>query len=255
MGPHRTVLLLLLVGFPGCVRMGAQSAPTSVAEQYLFNAANGERVERGLRPLRWDGSLYRAAQDHAREMAQREAISHQFDGENSLEVRGHYEGARFSLIAENVAMAPSVLQVHAAWMNSPGHRANLLDPRVDSVGISVLRRGNELYAVQDFDRAVTPLSLTDQERIVGGLVSGVAQVELLPTSDAARATCQMESGYAGERKPWFVVRFTAGDLSQLPQTLKEHLASGRYHQAEVGACPARDAKNFTAFQIAVLLYP
>ena len=254
MGPF-TAATLLLASLLGCATMRAQNAPTSVAEQYLFNAANQERFQRGLRPLRWDGALYRAAQDHAREMAQRETISHQFAGENSLEVRGHYEGARFSLIAENVAMAPSVLQVHTAWMNSPGHRANLLDPRVDSVGISVLRRGNELSAVQDFDRGVAALSLTDQERIVGGLVAGVAQVDLLPTSDAARETCQMESGYAGERKPWFVVRFTAGDLSQLPQTLKEHLASGRYHQAEVGACAARDAKNFTAFQIAVLLYP
>ncbi|WP_160115151.1 CAP domain-containing protein [Bryocella elongata] len=233
----------------------AQRSPTSLAEQYLFQSANQERASRGLPPLRWDASLYHAAYDHAREMAARETISHQFPGESELEVRGRYEGARFSLIAENVAMAPSVAVVHTAWMNSPGHRANLLDPRVDSIGISVLRRGNELYAVQDFDRSVKMLSLDEQEQRVATLVASGGAIDLLPATEDARRTCQMESGYAGERQPWFVMRYTAADLEHLPDALRERLGSGRYHQAAIGACPARDTKNFSAFNIAVLLYP
>jgi hypothetical protein len=237
------------------VAAAGQSAPTSIAEQCLFNAANQERQSRGLPALRWDAALYRAAQDHAREMAARETISHQFSGENELEVRGRYEGAHFSLIAENVAMAPSVTTVHTAWMNSPGHRANLLDRRVDSVGISVLRRGNELYAVQDFDRSVMQMSFDQQEQMVGGLMAEAAPIDVLPGSDAARHTCQMESGYAGSRRPWFVMRYTAGELNDLPSQLRDRLASGQYRQAEVGACPARGNGSFTAFNIAVLLYP
>ncbi len=232
----------------------AQDRPTSVAEQYLFDAANQERAQRGIPALRWDESLYRAAQVHARQMAQAQAISHQFSGEDALELRASTAGARFSVVAENVAMAPSVTMVHTAWMRSPGHRDNLLDPRVDSVGISVIRRGNEMYAVQDFDRAVRPLSLAEQERQVAGLVARAGVPEVRTSGEAARQTCGMDSGYAGDRAPSFVVRFTAADLSRLPDTLSRRLASGQYRAAEVGACAAEDARNFTAFQIAVLLY-
>jgi len=65
----------------------------------------------------------------------------------------------------------------------------------------------------------------------------------------------MDSGYAGSRKPWFVMRFTSGDLSHLPQILTDKLATGRYRQAAVGACPATGTQNFSAYNIAVLLYP
>ena len=57
------------------VRVKAQRPP-SVAEQYLFAAANAERAQQGLPVLRWDESLYRAAEGHAVEMASRESISH-----------------------------------------------------------------------------------------------------------------------------------------------------------------------------------
>lgn len=227
----------------------------SVAEQYLFAAANAERVQRGLQPLRWDAALYRAAQGHAREMAARASISHQYPGEAELADRGRQAGARFSEIAENVAEAPTAVRIHDAWMNSPGHRANLLDSQVDSVGISVLRRDGQLYAVQDFGRTVATLSFAQQEDKVGSLLLSTAPIELLPTSEDVRRTCSMDTGYSGTRRPWFVMRYTAGDLTSLPDALKVELNSGKFHQAAVGACSPRGNQPFTAFNIAVLLYP
>lgn len=227
----------------------------SVAEQYLFQAANAERQSRGIPPLRWDDRLYLAANDHAHQMAMRGAISHQFAGEAELQVRGRQRGARFSVIAENVAEAPSAVRIHDAWMQSPGHRENLLDRRVDSVGISVLSRDGQLYAVEDFDRSVASLSYDEQERTVGDLLMRVGSVTVSPASESARRTCQMETGYAGPQRPWFVMRYTAGDLSRLPDQLTERLATGKYRRAEVGACPARSSGSFSTFNIAVLLYP
>jgi hypothetical protein len=64
----------------------------------------------------------------------------------------------------------------------------------------------------------------------------------------------MDTGYAGPRKPWFVMRFTSDSLTQLPGELKSRIASGRYHQAAVGACAPHDSP-FTSYNIAVLLYP
>jgi Cysteine-rich secretory protein family len=229
-------------------------SPT-VAEQYLFSAANTERAQRGLRPLRWDMSLFQAAVYHAQEMAVRESISHQYDGEPDLSARGEGAGARFSEIAENVAEAPSAVMIQEAWMNSPPHRANLLDPRVDSIGISVVSRDGQLYAVEDFDHSVVKLSVEQQESAVQELLaSTVSSVRVLPSSDDARRTCAMERGYAGSRQPWFTVRYTAADLTRLPSMLQQKLASGKYSAAEVGACAAQDTQHFSAYSIAVILY-
>jgi hypothetical protein len=233
----------------------AQMGPHSVAEKYLFDEANQERQQRGLGTLQWNDTLYRAANNHCREMASRESISHQYPGEAELSARGRLVGARFSVISENVAQAPTAAWIHNAWMHSEGHRRNLLDPEVDSVAIRVLARNGELYAVEDFDRSVQQLSYNDQEQMVGQLLSTSSTVQILPSSDAARRTCTMDTGYAGARQPWFVMRYTAGDLTRLPDALKTKLATGKYHQAEVGACAAGNAQNFTAFNIAVLLYP
>ncbi len=253
----RPVSVLLLIFVIGIFSDDCASAQTqgSVAEQYLFASANAERAQRGLPPLRWDNDLYHAAQGHAQEMAARASISHQYPGEAELTERGRRAGARFSVIAENVAEASTAVRIHEAWMNSPGHRANLLDPQVDSVGISVLRRDGQLYAVQDFDRAVAVLTLAQQENTVASLVEATASVELLPTSDDVRRTCAMETGYAGSRRPLFVMRYTAGDLTRLPDSLKTALASGKYHLAAVGACSPHASQSFTAFNIAVLLFP
>jgi hypothetical protein len=51
------------------------------------------------------------------------------------------------------------------------------------------------------------------------------------------------------------MRWQAGDLTQLPQVLAQKLASGNYHQAAVGSCPAQSGENsFSAYRLAVLLY-
>lgn len=229
------------------------SGPT-VAEQYLLSAANAERAQRGLQPLHWDRALYDAASYHAEQMAERESISHQYEGEPELMVRGQAAGARFSVISENVAEAPSALMIQDAWMNSPKHRENLLDPRVDSIGIRVIARGDRLYAVEDLDRSVTNLSLEQQEVAVAQLLQSKSSVAILPTTQDARRTCSMESGYAGDRRPWFVMRYTADDLTKIPTMLEQRLASGSYNAAVVGACPAEGTHSFSAYSIAVLLY-
>jgi hypothetical protein len=153
-----------------------------------------------------------------------------------------------------VAEAPSAVLIHEAWMHSPKHRENVLDPRVDSVAIRVVSRDGELYAVEDFDRSVMKLSLAQQEAEVEQRLQSTSSVSILPSTENARRTCAMDTGYAGDRQPWFIMRYTASDLNSLPNVLEQKLVSGRYHQAEVGACKAEATNNFTAYSIAVMLY-
>jgi uncharacterized protein YkwD len=226
----------------------------TVAEQYLFAAANEARANQGLAPLRFDPVLAEAALSHAREMASHNAISHQFDGEPELGVRAANVGAHFSEIAENVGEAPTSPIIHDLWMHSPHHRANLLDPNVDSIGIAIVSRNNQLYAVEDFASTVQTLTLNQQEKTVASVLAKTG-LKVGQTTEDARQTCTMSTGYAGSRQPWFIMRYTASSLDAIPSQLKTKLSTGKYHQAVVGACPAQHTGSFTAYNIAVLLYP
>jgi uncharacterized protein YkwD len=258
----RSTLLLLALTCPGALAsaqtrqyttQNAGRGPT-VAEQYLQAAADQERAALNLPPLRRDPALVRAATEHARLMAEHNSISHQYPGEPELSARAGAVGARFSVISENVAEGESSLGIHQAWMHSPGHRRNLLDPSVDAVGIAVVVRDGQLFAVEDFERTVDRLTLPQQEGQVASLLEHYG-VSVLPASSEARRTCSMDTGYAGPNKPLFVMRYTGADLSRLPDVLQARLRSGRYTHAAVGACALHDAGAFTSYSIAVLLYP
>lgn len=246
--------LLLLSSRALTAQSFESSGNLTVAEQYLLAAANEDRVNQGLQPLRFDPVLAEASAIHAREMAAHAEISHQFDGEPALAARGANAGAHFSLITENVAEAPTSVIIHNLWMHSPGHRANLLDPNVDSIGIAIVTRDHQLYAVEDFASNVQTLSLNQQERTVASVIAQ-SGMHVTETTEEARQTCTMSTGYAGSRQPWYIMRYTAGSLNQIPSQLKSKLASGKYHQAVVGACSVTRNSPFTAYNIAVLLYP
>jgi uncharacterized protein YkwD len=226
----------------------------TVAEQYLLAAANQDRAVQGLPPLRLDPVLTQASAFHAREMAEHEDISHQFADEPELAVRGANAGVHFSRIAENVGEAPTSVIIHDLWMHSAGHRANLLDPNVDTIGIAIVNRDNQLYAVEDFASTVQVVPLQQQEQTVASVIAQ-SGVSVTDTTAEARVTCAMSTGYAGVRRPWYIMRYTAASLNELPSQLRVRLMSGKYHQAVVGACSSSSSGPFTSYNIAVLLYP
>ncbi len=231
---------------------------SNVAEQLLLTQANQDRAEHSLSPLKRDPLLAQAALYHAYQMAEHADISHGFPGEPDLSARGASAGVRFSLITENVAEAGEPTIIHDMWMHSEGHRANLLDPDVNVVGIAVVTREHQVYAVEDFASTVDPLSVNEQESAVADLLSTTGMVIANSAPDAlvnARRTCSMSSGYAGVRQPWFIMRYTASRLDQLPPQIKSRLTSGKYHQAVIGACASTEPSAFTSYSIAILLFP
>jgi uncharacterized protein YkwD len=129
------------------------TGPGTGPEQALLESANQERKAHGLMPFQWSAALATAARAHAERMARENTLSHQFPGEFDLATRTRRAGAHFRTIAENVAEGPSAAVLHTEWMNSPPHRANLLDPDLDSIGIAVAERKGVLFAVQDFSQA------------------------------------------------------------------------------------------------------
>jgi len=227
------------------------AAPANLAEQYLQAAADQERSALNLPPLRRDPALVAAARAHAREMASHGGISHQFAGEPDLAARGAAAGARFSRISENVAESPSAVQIHSAWMHSEGHRHNLLDPNVDAVGIVVIARGRQLYAVEDFERTIAAMTLKQQESAVARVI-GAKGIAVKESTAAARRVCGDDS--AIDRQAGFVMRYTTAQLNQIPEQLRSRLETGRYANAVVAACQQQDGEEFSMYRIAVLLY-
>ncbi len=127
----------------------AQSHATA-AEKYLFAAANRERREQGLSPLKWNEPLALAARAHAKEMARQNEVSHRLPGEVALPGRASKAGAHFRWLSENIVQSPDAASAHSQFMKSPVHRANLLDADMNAVGIGVVARRGQLFVVEDF---------------------------------------------------------------------------------------------------------
>jgi len=254
----------LLAALPALVaaQIAAQGSPDGrgnlAAEAEEIRAmANEERAQAGVGRLEWDQALAAAALQHCLHMAAEGPISHQYSGEPDLSARAAQAGAHFSVIEENVAVGPSADAIHEEWMQSPGHRANLLSPDVDRVGVAVVAARGVLYAVADYSRAVEQLSASQVEARVAALVR-VSGVAILRDPTLARAACVTDRGMPraeGSEMPHFVMRWQGGDLSRLPQALVDRLSSGNYRQAAVGSCPAQVTKGaFSAYRVAVILY-
>src|ERR1700686_2809869 len=244
------VLAVIAVLITSC-SVYAQSEVAS-AERALFDALNRERSAQGLPALQWDAALASAARQHAARMAQRNVLSHQLPGEPQVQDRATQAGARFTTIAENIAVAPNSANINSAWMQSPHHRENILDPELNGVGIGVVKGRDGLFAVQDFSQAVANLNFKQQEQqVIANLnVHGLPATRV--TNDA-RKTCEMDRGYAGTR-PLSVTRFETADLTKLPFDLEQKLPSGRYHSASVGACDSGSSAGFTHFKLVVELF-
>jgi len=250
-----TLAILALLLTPTSHAAGAARAARPQAgtpETMLLEAANRDRASIGLPALQWDMSLAASARQHAQLMAQHNTLSHQFAGELPVQQRAMQAGARFSVIAENVAQGPSLSGLHTQWMNSAPHRANLLANDMNAVGIAVVQSGNMLFAVEDFSAAVPALNLDVQEMQVATLLASRG-LRLVSATQEARKTCDLDRGWAGQR-PLSVLRYETADLRRLPEDVDQKVQSGKYRSAAVGACDAGGAAGFARFRIAVLLY-
>lgn len=220
----------------------------------IVQLANQARAALGAGPLQWDPALGTAARQHCLRMAAEGPISHQYSGEPDVEHRAGQAGAHFSLIEENVAFGQTPAEIHSAWMHSPDHRSNLLNPDVNRVGVAIVAGRKGLYAVADYEREVPMLSRAQVESSIVGLLRDRG-VKVLQDSGDARTACARGNKPDSGRRPGFFMLWQGADVNQLPGALTDRISTGRYRQAEVGSCPAQVAGNtFSAYRVAVLLY-
>ena len=222
------------------------------SERQLFEFLNQERTAQGLPALHWDEALFKAARKHALRMADLNLLEHQLPNEADLEGRLAEAGAHFTVIAENIAYGGTPQTIHHGWMNSPGHRKNILDPRLTAVGIAAVHGQGALFAVQDFSQAVPELSTGQQERKMISLLTARG-FHSVSSSVEARRACETDSGFGGSNAK-AVIHVELTDLDKLPEDIDKKLRGNPLAKAQVGACHANAPPGFTRYRIAVLLF-
>jgi hypothetical protein len=136
------------------------------AEQQLVEMLNLERARVGLPSLKVDDRLTQAARAHSVLMAKARQLSHRLPDEPPLPKRLAATNIRFNQDAENVAYDYTVPAAHGGLMRSLPHRANILSPKYNTVGIGVLRSGELFWVTQDFAHRLQEYSVDEAENTI-----------------------------------------------------------------------------------------
>lgn len=146
-GAYGITLVLGLFGATGAFRACAPpppavSAPISVSTECTA-LVNGHRAAAGLAPVTVDNRIKVAAEAHSTDQAQRNKMTHTGAGGTSAGQRLNTLGYSWSTWAENVAAGqPNCTSVVNAWMNSSGHRKNILNPSMQHIGVGAVKATN-----------------------------------------------------------------------------------------------------------------
>ena len=130
-------------------------------EDEIFNATNAERQKQGLPALKRNSTANKYARSKSLEMLNLNYFDHNSPKNGYIQDIAKRDGWKYSRIGENIytmtggqASSVSGASITNSWMNSEGHRKNILNSGYTDIGIGVTFRNGKLYATQIF---YTPL--------------------------------------------------------------------------------------------------
>jgi uncharacterized protein YkwD len=222
------------------------------AEQALLDLANRARSKAGAPSLKLDSGLCKAARTHAEAMFAARQLSHQFSGEPPLPQRlGNATSTHLDQEGENVALDFDAADGHRHLMLSAPHRANLLNPSYNVIGLGVVRSGDRLYIVQDFGHALPNYSPAEAKDRIAAAVArarrkvrrpNLARRDLPAADDAACSMAQADrlgtSPVNQLAQRYTVLTYTSMQPDALPANAGPALSSHNLRSFSVGACYA-----------------
>lgn len=148
--PTSTSLLLPSpTATPGAASGSCTVTFNSGYEGTVFDLINEERQAQGLAPFTTDNKLSSAARVHATDMACNDFFSHTGSDGSSVGDRVSAQGYSWSRVGENIYAGSgsygSPRSAVEAWMDSPGHRANILDPGFTQIGVGYVYYADSTY--------------------------------------------------------------------------------------------------------------
>ena len=124
---------------------------SATAEKTAFDLLNADRASNGLQPLKLNSQLTVLGEDYAQDMINRNFFAHTNPEGQSPFDRMKQAGISYSTAGENIAINNNVTTAEQAFMNSPGHKANILNTSYTEVGIGVRYDTNgSAHVVQEF---------------------------------------------------------------------------------------------------------
>ena len=135
----------------GTTATTTSSANTSAEEQQAVTLLNQDRAANGLPALKVNAKLTALAESYAQDMIDRNYFSHYNPEGQSPFDRMSKAGISYSYAGENLAINTNVTAAETAFMNSSGHRDNILNSNYTEVGIGVKHDSKgSVYVVQEF---------------------------------------------------------------------------------------------------------
>jgi len=233
------------------VGLYAQSTPQ---EKLLFEQLNQSRKEHGLPAFDWDERLADAARAHTQRMVDANELGHVLKGEPQVAERLAATGIRFNRSAENVGYNSDLNDMQHAWMDSPGHRENILNPNYNVVGIGVVRSDDGIwYATQDFAHALPQRTTAQAEDLAAESLADLRKKEgrlpLRRTQEPELEHMACEMAQAGKLDPARPLQiggvrealvYNNSRPEELPHGAREIARNNHYTQFAVGACYTGD---------------
>lgn len=120
-----------------------ESAPLKALEDEVIRLVNVERVKNGLQPLKYNWQASRVARIKSEDMINKKYFNHISPTYGSPFKMLEDFGLKFSAAAENIAKGQRTAQeVVTTWLNSPGHRANILNKSFTEIGVGAAKDAN-----------------------------------------------------------------------------------------------------------------
>ena len=131
----------------------------AAVEQAIYNKVNEERAKAGVPALTYNNTMQKYARIKSQDMGDNNYFSHEDLNGNLITTQMKNDGVSYKAWGENIAYIGGNVSADALaqqfmtnWMNSSGHRANILSTNFSSIGVGVYKIGNKVYATQEFYR-------------------------------------------------------------------------------------------------------
>ncbi|MFG1685590.1 CAP domain-containing protein [Nonomuraea sp. NPDC049269] len=133
-------------------RKASVTSVGTALENEVVRLTNAERAKGGCDPLKHDARLRKAAFGHSADMAKKDYFDHDSQDGRDMVDRMRAAGFTGSAWAENIAMGQrSAAEVVRTWMNSDGHRQNIMNCSYTLIGVGAAKDAQgQLYWTQDF---------------------------------------------------------------------------------------------------------
>lgn len=146
----KTVSATVTVSSPPKQKLTPVSPRGTADEMLMLDLVNEEREKAGLKPLKLNMDLTKVARLKSQDFIDNDYFAHESPVYGSPFDMMKEFGISYRYAAENLARHPSVESAHLGLMNSPGHRANILNQNLSEIGIGIKVNNGSYYITQMF---------------------------------------------------------------------------------------------------------